>query len=238
MADQHTKAEKQERPNKDEIKGLPAHAQYQFRQGTWYVYFPYCFREDGKRKQKRDYIGTLSPDGKEFLPNLYYVQHEPDFDHRPVERWKSPVMRQRALEKLNANKVETIAPGVSPDPELDFDQQLSVGTSILNEGREAIAEKAEELVLTTNTSKMIVMLETSAIKRKDKWKVKMGEQTSVFVSVDDQAFIGSSKGATTVRAARSQRSTKSAPASAVSASVPRRSSPLKSETRFGMMRPM
>lgn len=75
MADQHTKAEKRERPNKDEIKGLPAHAQYQFRQGTWYVYFPYCFREDGKRKQERDYIGTLSPDGKEFLPNLYYVQN-------------------------------------------------------------------------------------------------------------------------------------------------------------------
>lgn len=79
MADQNTKTAKQERPNKDEIKGLPAHAQYQFRQGTWYVYFPYCFREDGKRKQERDYIGTLSPDGKEFLPNLYYVQNEPDF---------------------------------------------------------------------------------------------------------------------------------------------------------------
>ena len=189
MADQNTKAEKQERPNKDEIKGLPAHAQYQFRQGTWYVYFPYCFREDGKRKQERDYIGTLSPDGKEFLPNLYYVQNEPDFDHRPVERWKSPVMRQRALEKLNANKVETIAPGVSPAPELDCDQQLSVGASILNEDPEAIAAKAEEVVLTTNTSKMIVMLETSALKRKDKWKVKMGEQTSVFVSVDDQAFV-------------------------------------------------
>ena len=42
MADQNTKTTKQERPNKDEIKGLPAHAQYQFRQGTWYVYFPYC----------------------------------------------------------------------------------------------------------------------------------------------------------------------------------------------------
>lgn len=54
MADQNTKTAKQERPNKDEIKGLPAHAQYQFRQGTWYVYFPYCFREDGKRKQERD----------------------------------------------------------------------------------------------------------------------------------------------------------------------------------------
>ena len=131
MVDQDTKTDKQERPNKDEIKGLPAHAQYQFRQGTWYVYFPYCFREDGKRKQERDYIGTLSPDGKEFLPNLYYVQNEPDFDHRPVERWKSPVMRHRALEKLNANKVETIAPSVSLDPELDCDQQLSVGATAL-----------------------------------------------------------------------------------------------------------
>ena len=39
MADQNTKTAKQERPNKDEIKGLPAHAQYQFRQGTWYVYW-------------------------------------------------------------------------------------------------------------------------------------------------------------------------------------------------------
>jgi len=76
------KTDKQERPNKDEIKGLPAHAQYQFRQGTWYVYFPYCFREDGKRKQERDYIGTLSPDGKEFLPNLWKLFKTPI-----SERW-------------------------------------------------------------------------------------------------------------------------------------------------------
>lgn len=131
MLDQEPKPEKQDRPNKDEIKGLPAHAQYQYRQGTWYVYFPYCFREDGKRKQERDYIGTLSPDGKEFLPNLYYVQNEPDFEHRPPERWKSPAMRQRALEKLNANKVESIAPDVVLDPEIDCDQQLSVGATAI-----------------------------------------------------------------------------------------------------------
>lgn len=104
MVDQDTKTDKQERPNKDEIKGLPAHAQYQFRQGTWYVYFPYCFREDGKRKQERDYIGTLSPDGKEFLPNLYYVQNEPDFDHRPVERWKSPVMAPSRTRKAQCKQ--------------------------------------------------------------------------------------------------------------------------------------
>ena len=36
-----------------------------------------------------------------------------------------------ALEKLNANKVETIAPSVSLDPELDCDQQLSVGATAL-----------------------------------------------------------------------------------------------------------
>ena len=40
-------------------------------------------------------------------------------------------MRHRALEKLNANKVETIAPSVSLDPELDCDQQLSVGATAL-----------------------------------------------------------------------------------------------------------
>ena len=40
MLDLDPKTEKQDRPNKDEIKGLPAHAQYQYRQGTWYVYFP------------------------------------------------------------------------------------------------------------------------------------------------------------------------------------------------------
>ena len=131
MLDQETKAEKQARPNKDEIKGLPAHAQYQFCQGTWYVYFPYCFREDGKRKQERDYIGTLSPDGKKFLPNLYYVQNEPDFEHRPPERWKNPTMRQRALEKLNANKVESIVTDVVLDPEIDSDPD-TVKTSVFN----------------------------------------------------------------------------------------------------------
>lgn len=131
MLDRETKTEKQGRPNRDEIKGLPAHAQYQYQQGTWYVYFPYCFREDGKRKQERDYIGTLSPDGKKFLPNLYYVQNEPDFEHRPPERWKNPVMRQRALEKLNSNKVESIAADVVLDPEIDCDQQLSIGATAI-----------------------------------------------------------------------------------------------------------
>ena len=119
------------RPVREDIKGLPPHAQYQKQGKTWYVYFPYCFSINGKREQERDYIGTLSPDGREFCPNLYYVQNEPDFEHRPPERWKNPVMRQRALDKLNANKVESIAADVVLDPEIDCDQQLSVGATAI-----------------------------------------------------------------------------------------------------------
>ena len=119
------------RPVREDIKGLPPHAQYQKQGKTWYVYFPYCFSINGKREQERDYIGTLSPDGREFCPNLYYVQNEPDFEHRPPERWKNPAMRQRALDKLNANKVESIAADVVLDPEIDCDQQLSVGATAI-----------------------------------------------------------------------------------------------------------
>ena len=119
------------RPVREDIKGLPPHAQYQKQGKAWYVYFPYCFSINGKREQERDYIGTLSPDGREFRPNLYYVQNEPDFEHRPPERWKNPAMRQRALDKLNANKVESIAADLVLDPEIDCDQQLSVGATAI-----------------------------------------------------------------------------------------------------------
>ena len=124
-------AKESTRPVREDIKGLPPHAQYQKQGKTWYVYFPYCFSINGKREQERDYIGTLSPDGREFCPNLYYVQNEPDFEHRPPERWKNPAMRQRALDKLNANKVESIAADVVLDPEIDCDQQLSVGATAI-----------------------------------------------------------------------------------------------------------
>ena len=79
------------RPQRENIKGLPEHAQIQRQGKTWYVYFPYCFSANGKREQERDYIGTLSPDGSEFRPNLYYEQNEPVFEERPVDRWKNPI---------------------------------------------------------------------------------------------------------------------------------------------------
>ena len=125
-------ADKPVRPNKETVKGLPAHAQFQWRGGAWYVYFPYCFRENGVRKQERDYIGTISADGLEFKPNLYYVQNEPTFENRPPERWKNPTMRQRALDKLGRKQQQKAAqPGANLDPEPDADQQHSVGATAL-----------------------------------------------------------------------------------------------------------
>ena len=110
---------------------MPPHAQYQKQGKTWYIYFPYCLSINGKREQEHDYIGTLSSEGREFRPNFYYVQNEPDFEYCPLERWKNPTMRQRALKKLNANKVESIAPDLVLDPEIDCDQQLSVGATAI-----------------------------------------------------------------------------------------------------------
>ena len=79
-------AKKSDRPNREDIKDLPPHSQYQWRAGTWYVYFPYCFRENGARKQERDYIGTLTDDGLQFEPNLYFIKNAPVFKNRPPER--------------------------------------------------------------------------------------------------------------------------------------------------------
>ena len=130
----NSKAENPDRPARETIKGLPEHAQYQKQGEVWYVYYPYCFSVNGKRKQERDYIGTLSPDGLEFRPNLYYVQNQPVFEKRPIDRWKNPVMRQRVLDQLNeTKKTEPVEDeSLDLDPPVDSDQQLSVGPTVLS----------------------------------------------------------------------------------------------------------
>ncbi len=51
-----------------------------------------------------------------------------------------------------------------------------------------VAEQGDE-VLTQNVAKCVVMIETAAFKDKAKWKVKIGEQNSVFASIEDQQFV-------------------------------------------------
>ena len=96
------------------------------------MYFPYCFRENGARKQERDYIGVLSDDGLQFEPNLYFLKNEPVFENRPPERWKNEMMRRRAYEKLGIKEAEqSLVPGADLDPEIDPDRQFSVGSTAL-----------------------------------------------------------------------------------------------------------
>jgi len=50
------------------------------------------------------------------------------------------------------------------------------------------ANPADE-ILTVNTIKTVVTIEAAAFKENVKWKVKIGEQNSVFVSIEDQEFL-------------------------------------------------
>lgn len=122
---------KLQRPDRDACRGLPAHAQFQARNGTWYVYFPYDYSVDGKRRQDRDYIGKLDEENN-FVPNLYYLTHQPTFENRPVERWRNPVMKERALAKLRkTGNADAIPPGADLDPPFDLERQYSVGATAL-----------------------------------------------------------------------------------------------------------
>ena len=97
-------------PNKDEIRGVARPCAVPVPSGHYgTVTFPIASVRTGSASRERDYIGTLSPCmERSFCRNLYYVQNEPDFDHRPVRALEEPRHgASAALEKLNANKVET-----------------------------------------------------------------------------------------------------------------------------------
>lgn len=54
---------------------------------------------------------------------------------------------------------------------------------------DAITASPEEIPLISSVSKCIVMIETAAFKDNAKWKVKIGEQFSVFTSISDADFL-------------------------------------------------
>lgn len=53
----------------------------------------------------------------------------------------------------------------------------------------SIFSTPEDRVLTENVTRCVVMIETAAFKENAKWKVKIGEQNSVFVSILDEDFL-------------------------------------------------
>lgn len=154
--------QKPERPIKTNIKNFPAHAQFQWLKDEWYVYFPYSFRVAGKLKQERDYIGTLSEDGLEFIPNrLYKLLGCHKWENRPAENWKDPVKRAQAMaaaQKLSEESLKKEASSLDRVPVPNV--QMSVGATALTVaafedagGYEALGEalkEPEDVVHTTN----------------------------------------------------------------------------------------
>lgn len=91
--------------SRKDVKNLPEGAciQKNAKAGVITVYLPFYFRdEQGKAKQERDYIGTV--ENGEFVPNWYYIHNHPTKHNRPADRWKDPIQRKKALEKVKAKE--------------------------------------------------------------------------------------------------------------------------------------
>lgn len=71
---------------------------------------------------------------------------------------------------------------------LSFSDKKDI-TTFTKEDLPALSATAADETLTSNISKSVVMIETAAFKENAKWKVKIAEQSSVFVSIDDQQFL-------------------------------------------------
>ena len=139
------KPQKPARPPRENIKNLPNHAQYEFKRSEWYVYFPYSYVvvKDGKKKlvQERDYIGTLSADGTQFIPNeKHRLRGFPSWENRPAHLWKNPQKRteamaiQAAVQSIKASKASNNASHADADVDdaaSDINEQLSVGATAL-----------------------------------------------------------------------------------------------------------
>ncbi|MDO4937898.1 MAG: hypothetical protein Q4E62_08280 [Sutterellaceae bacterium] len=61
--------------------------------------------------------------------------------------------------------------------------------SFTKEDLGAISAAPDEVTLTCSVDKRILMIETAAFKDRAKWKVKIGEQNSAFVTINDPEFL-------------------------------------------------
>ena len=117
----------------EQIEGLPDGARLQRNRKAQaiYVYFGYNFRTaDGGKVLEKDYIGTVR-DGK-FVPNAYYLKEHPVRSSRPVDRWKDPVQKARALERAQEEKrLDESREEVRLDPPEDKESHLGAGATLI-----------------------------------------------------------------------------------------------------------
>ena len=98
-------AEGFEKVTADQVEGLPEGAclQHNLKAQITYVYFGYNFRKpDGSKVVEKDYIGTVK--FRKFVPNAYYLTEHPVRSKRPVENWKDPIQKARAMARAAEEK--------------------------------------------------------------------------------------------------------------------------------------
>lgn len=118
------------------IKGLPAEGKIQKVGEKKYVYFVYNFTVNGRQLQERDYIGVLSEDGTEFIPNkTYKLQGCYRKQERPLENWKNEQHRQ-SLQSAVTQEVKAVKFSAAENKEeaveaINNDSFCSVGATAL-----------------------------------------------------------------------------------------------------------
>lgn len=97
------------------------------------------------------------------------------------ESWKNPRVNaacSKIVEPLRKEGLETVSVSVG-DREETFDKN----------DVDSVAAPPDEVPLIKNVNKCIVTIETAAFKDKAKWRIKIGEQVSVFAAISDEKFL-------------------------------------------------
>lgn len=151
------------------IKGLPKDAKIQKVGTKRYAYYVYVFTINGKRFQERDYIGVLSEDGSEFIPNkTFKLQGCYQKKDRPLENWKNE-QRRLALTKEAQSSSSTVKPQDTEDRQTDFaiGESVSVGATALAiavlEKTQMIADAASVLVNSDDLADVLNLAAHAAI---------------------------------------------------------------------------
>ena len=114
---------------------------------------------------------------------IYYNDHSRTINYYSYCAWKNPKTNaacSKIVEPLKSEGLDSVQ--ISSN---DFDEVFTKSDV------EAISAAPDDVVLTSNISKCVVMLETAAFKDNAKWRVKIGEQNSVYVSISDENFLRS-----------------------------------------------
>ena len=97
------------------------------------------------------------------------------------ESWKNPRVNaacSKIVEPLRKEGLETVSVSIG-DREETFDKN----------DVDSVAAPPDEVPLIKNVNKCIVTIETAAFKDKAKWRIKIGEQVSVFAAISDEKFL-------------------------------------------------